>query len=88
MDEREKLARARQQVAAMTGFYFHLAVFVVVIGLLFIINAMAGKVWWVQWPLIGWGLFVLAHGAVVFGNIPGFIRNWQQRKTKELADRM
>jgi hypothetical protein len=30
MDEREKLARATRQVEAITGFYIHLVVFVLV----------------------------------------------------------
>ena len=62
MDEKEKLARAKRMVVAMTGFYIHLAVFIVVIALLFIINSASSGPWWVQWVLIGWGAFVLAHG--------------------------
>jgi hypothetical protein len=88
MEEHEKLAKARQKVEAMTGFYAHLAVFVFVMALLFAINASVGKVWWVQWPLIGWGAGVLAHAAIVFGAGPSFVRDWQLRKIKELKDKM
>jgi hypothetical protein len=88
MDDREKYERAQQQVAAMTGFYFHLTAFVLVMALLLFINATASSAWWVQWPFLGWGTFVLGHAVIVFGNVPGFISNWQRRKIKELADKM
>ena len=50
--EHEKLVRARQQVAAIMGFYIHLAVFLSVMALLLAINFAvyywAGSIWWVQ----------------------------------------
>ena len=88
MDEQEKLSRARQEVEAMTGFYIHLAAFVVVNALLFVINAVSGAAWWVQWPILGWGIGIIAHALAVFGRWPNFVTNWQLRKMKELKDRM
>ena len=88
MDEHEKLSRASQKVEAMTGFYIHLAAFVVVNALLFVINTLSGEAWWVQWPIFGWGIGIIAHALAVFGRWPIFITNWQLRKTKELKDRM
>ncbi|MGE0850237.1 MAG: 2TM domain-containing protein [Hyphomicrobiaceae bacterium] len=89
MDEHEKAAKAMRQVEAMTGFYIHLVVFVFVMVALFLVNLLASPdVWWVQWPLLGWGLGVLLHGLAVFGEVPRFIANWQLRKAKELKDRM
>ena len=70
MDEHEKLERARQQVNVLLGFYIHLAVFVATMALLLVINFAvyywANSVWWVQWPCLVWGIFVLAHALVVF----------------------
>ncbi len=88
MDEREKLARATQQVEAITGFYIHFVVFVVVMVLLLVINWTVSPFWWAQWPLLGWGLGVLLHAWAVFGQVPRFITNWQLRKIKQLKDRM
>lgn len=88
MDEREKLARATQQVEAITGFYIHFVVFVVVMVSLLVINWAASPFWWVQWPLLGWGLGVLLHAWAVFGQVPHFITNWQLRKIKQLKDKM
>lgn len=45
----------------LMGFYIHLTVYVAVMALLVAINALTGGPWWVQWPLIGWGLGILGH---------------------------
>lgn len=88
MNEHEKLTRAKQRVEAITGFYIHLAVFVLVMTILFVVNLTVGEFWWVQWPLLGWGTGLLAHAALIFGKGPSFIRNWQIRKIHELKDKM
>jgi hypothetical protein len=88
MDEHEKLARAKQQVNALMGFYIHLAVFVVVMALLLVINVAASPIWWVQWPFLGWGIGVLAHAFAVFGQTPDFVAGWRLRKIKQFKDRL
>jgi fatty acid desaturase len=88
MSQEEKLARARRQVAALKAFYIHLFVFVAVILLLAVINAAPGGPWWVLWVLLGWGIGVLAHGLFVFVGSSGRVAEWEQRKARELADRM
>jgi hypothetical protein len=88
MDEHEKLALAKQRVEAMTGFYIHLTAFIIVNAILFIIDAMSGPGWWVQWPILGWGIGIVVHALVVFGRSPNFITNWQLRKIRELKERM
>jgi fatty acid desaturase len=84
----EKLARARRQVAAIKAFYVHLFVFAAVIVLLAIVNAATGGPWWVLWVLLGWGIGVLAHGLFVFAGSSRRVAEWEQRKVRELADRM
>jgi hypothetical protein len=89
MNEHEKAAKAARQVEALTGFYIHLAVFVLVMVVLLVANMLATPdVWWVQWPFLGWGIGVLVHALVVFRTMPNFIIKWQLRKIKELKDRM
>ena len=90
MNEHEKAAKAAQQVEAITGFYIHFVVFVLVMILLVVINWMtvADLGWWVQWPFLGWGLGVVLHAWGVFGTMPNFIARWQLRKIKELKDKM
>ncbi len=88
MDEQAKLARAKQKVEAMMGFYIHLIVFTLVIILLFAINYADGPDWWVQWPLLGWGIGIAVHAFAVFGRMPNRITLWQLRKIRDLKERM
>ena len=88
MNEHEKAVKAAQQVQKITAFYIHLGGFLLVIGLLLVVNWFATPdVWWVQWPFLGWGLAVLGHALCAFGAMPNYVRAWQLRKTKELSDR-
>ena len=88
MNEEAKLNRARRNVAAIKGFYTHLLVYVLVMALLFFINIAVSSVWWVQWPLLGWGIGVLAHGLAVFAQVPPrWVSNWEARKIEELKEK-
>jgi hypothetical protein len=89
MTEGAKLDRARHEVAAIKGFYIHLLVYVLVMALLFLINVAASSIWWVHWPLLGWGTGVLAHGLAVLGRVPPrWVSKWEARKIQELKDKM
>jgi fatty acid desaturase len=88
ISQEERLARARQQVAAIKGFYLHLFVFAAVVLGLAVINAVTRGRWWVQWVFLGWGIGVLAHALFVFVGGSRLVADWEQRKTRELADRM
>jgi hypothetical protein len=88
MDANANLALARRQVAVIKGFYVHLVVFVLVMGVLLAIDTMTGPDWWVQWPLLGWGAGLLAHAFVVFGHSPGFIANWETNKIADVKRRL
>jgi hypothetical protein len=89
VNEHEKAAKAAQRVEAITGFYIHLVVFVLVMALLLAVNWLGTPdIWWVQWPFLGWGIGVLLHAFAVFGSMPNYIANWQLRKIKELKDKM
>ncbi len=49
------------------GFYVHAAVYAVVNALLVGINfATSSEHLWFKWPLLGWGIGLLAHGVVAF----------------------
>jgi fatty acid desaturase len=88
LSQEEKLAKARQQVAAIKAFYLHLFVFAAVVALLAVINATTGGPWWVLWVLFGWGIGILAHWLFVIALGSRFVADWEERKTRELADRM
>lgn len=59
--------RARLRAGAKLGFYIHLLVYVLVNSLLLAINLQLtpGRVWFL-WPLCGWGVGIICHGASVF----------------------
>lgn len=85
--EEKRLARARERVAQIKGFYAHLIIFVAVLVLLFAVDASTGGNWWVQWVFLGWGIGVLAHAFAIFGSAPGFISRWEERKVREYMDK-
>ena len=86
--ERDKLARAKRQVAVIKAFYIHLFVFVLVMAILLGVNVATRSIWWVQWPLLGWGTVILGHAFAVYGHLPRAIRQWEIRKIRELKDKM
>jgi len=64
----EKLARRR--AGAKMGWYIHAFVYVLVnIGLVGL-SAAKGHTW-AMYPLMGWGLGLLIHGAVIWFLAPG-----------------
>ena len=83
-----KYIEAKRQVDAMKGFYIHLLVFVCVMSGLVGINVLTKTDWWVQWPLLGWGVGILGHGIGVFMPIQLFGREWEERKIKERMEKM
>jgi hypothetical protein len=79
-------ARARRRLAAEKGFYVHLATYVIVIGSLFLMNAVSGSRWWFVWPALGWGIGILVHALVTFGLIGFMGREWERRRLNELIE--
>ena len=64
----EKLARRR--AGAKMGWYIHAFVYVLVnIGLVGLSAAKGHS--WAMYPLMGWGLGLLVHGAVIWLLAPG-----------------
>lgn len=69
--------QAERRVRAKLGFYWHLAAYVLVNGLLIVIYLITGPVPgfysypWFIWPMFGWGIGLLFHflGTFVFGNV-------------------
>ncbi|MBP2031175.1 hypothetical protein J2755_002123 [Methanohalophilus levihalophilus] len=84
MEEKdEKLLRAQKRVKEIKGFYLHLAIYSVIMLLLFFIDYSAGGGWWVQWPIIGWGIAVMIHGIT----ISKFGKGWEDKKIKDIMEK-
>jgi hypothetical protein len=68
--------QAERRVKAKLGFYWHLASYVLVNGLLIMIYLVTGPIPnfysypWFVWPMFGWGIGLLFHflGIFVFSN--------------------
>ncbi len=89
MNEEEKYQKARQRVEELKGFYIHLLIYLLInCGLLSINLIFVPGHLWFFWPLLGWGIGIVAHGLAVFG-FGGFLgREWEEKKIKELMDKM
>lgn len=48
-------------VEKQRGFRIHLIVFVAVMAGLIVLNLVLGAPYWFQWPLLGWGIGIIAH---------------------------
>lgn len=83
-----RYVEAKRHVEAVKGFYVHFAIFIVIMAGLVAINALTKSEWWVQWPLLGWGLGVIGHAVGVFMPVKKFGREWEERKIKERMAKM
>ena len=89
MTEEQKMRKARQQVEMMTGFYVHVAIYVLVNAILVAVNwATSPEEWWAQWALLGWGAGLVAHALLVFLPVQGSFERWKARKIREARARM
>jgi fatty acid desaturase len=87
MADDQEYRRAKRRVKAIKGFYVHVFVFVLVMAILLVVDVVQvanGGVWWVQWPLLGWGAAIVVHAAVVFGLAGWMGPDWEEAKIKEL----
>ena len=88
MDDQARYAAARKRVRQLRGFYVHLTVYVLVNVLLLVINlASSPGVLWFYWPLLGWGIGIVAHAASVFGTGRFLGKEWEERKIRELMEK-
>ena len=86
IDEQEEKTLA--YVRDIKGFYNHLIHYVLVIGVLFIINLMTGSgYWWVVWPMLGWGIGIVSHAINVFELFSFFGPQWEKRQVEKRLGR-
>ncbi|ACG78125.1 conserved hypothetical protein [Phenylobacterium zucineum HLK1] len=66
-DDAELRRLAVRRADMKLGFRTHLMAYAIVNAGLALINILTSPGdWWVQWPMFGWGLGLVAHGAVVY----------------------
>jgi transcriptional regulator with XRE-family HTH domain len=80
--------RAFKEVRNLRGWYIHALQYVVVIGALFVLNASMSKgVWWVQWPALGWGIGLMAHGLSISKRNRLFGPDWERQQIEKRIGR-
>jgi hypothetical protein len=47
------------------GFRYHFLAYVIVNAILIVVNLMHPEHLWFFWPLLGWGIGIVAHGYAV-----------------------
>jgi hypothetical protein len=88
VDEKERYDRARKRVEEIKGFYVHLIVYIFVNLGLFLLNILSSReTLWFYWPLLGWGVGLVAHGISVFGLRGVFGPTWEERKIREIMEK-
>ena len=85
MTREERYEQARRRVRELRYFYRSLTTYVVVMVALFFVDLASGDGWWVYWPALGWGAFLLLHALRVFA--PGKGSRWEERKIRQIMDR-
>jgi len=87
-DESVRYLAAKERVEQLRGFYIHLAVFVMINLFLFGLNMATDRNdLWFYWPLLGWGIGIVAHALTVFVFNGQFGKGWEERKIAELMEK-
>ena len=80
--------REARQILKRRTFYLHLSVYVAVNLMLIAIWALVGGGFpWFLFPLMGWGIGLVAHGAYALGSGRFLGEAWQERKIREEMER-
>ena len=88
MEQEEKYARAKKRVKEIKGFYTHLLIYVAVMILLIVFDLRDGGNYWFYWPLLGWGIAIVAHAINLFG-LGGFLGwDWEKQKIQEEMNKL
>ena len=82
MPEQGTLAGTQPVARRKVGLYIHATVYAVVNALLITINlSTAPEQLWFHWPLVGWGIGLLAHAAAAF-SLSGRRREWRATRRR------
>jgi len=87
-EENIKYQSAKEKIRAVKIFYIDLLVFVLVNLFLFLLNTTftPEKLWFI-WPLMGYGIGIIAHAILVFGFRRPYGLGWKEKKIKEIMEK-
>ncbi len=84
-DEKNMYLKAQKRVDDIKGFYGNLTSYIVVnIGLMVLNLVTSPSHLWFFYPMIGWGIGVVANGMSVFNYMPFLSSDWEEKKIQEL----
>ncbi len=76
--------RAKKRMKEIKSFYGNLIAYCIIIPFLTIVNLITSpKNIWFIWPMLGWGMGLVAHGMGAFA----VGKNWEEKKIKELMEK-
>ncbi|WP_394133028.1 2TM domain-containing protein [Shewanella maritima] len=80
--------QAIEYVKDLKGFYGSLTAFAIFIPFIFILNYMISpQYYWAWWALIGWGIGIVIHGALVFELFSFHDANWERKQVEKRLGR-
>lgn len=83
----ENYAQAKKRMHQLKAFYNNLISYIVVMIFLVVINYFTTPtVWWVIFPALIWGIFVVIQGVGVYSKRGLFSKEWEDKKIKEYMD--
>lgn len=83
-DEDRAYERAQKRVKELKSFYGNLISYCIVIPFLIILNLISSpRSIWFYWPMLGWGIGLVAHGMSVFAIGKG----WEEKKIREILEK-
>ncbi|WP_318455195.1 2TM domain-containing protein [Photobacterium leiognathi] len=80
--------KALEYVKGIKIFYSNLTSYVLVIGMLFVINYFTGPdYWWAVWPALGWGIGIVSHALSAFEVVNVFGPDWERKQVEKRLGR-
>lgn len=83
-DKDKAYERAQKRVKDLKSFYGNLTSYCIIIPFLIIINLMTSpEEIWFYYPMLGWGIGIVAHGMSVFA----VGKKWEEKKIKQILEK-
>jgi transcriptional regulator with XRE-family HTH domain len=80
--------QALEYVRDLKGFYHHLAMYVVIVGALFVVNYLSSPhYYWAWWAAMGWGIGVASHAISVFEVFNFLGAEWERKQVEKRLGR-
>ncbi|WP_116787291.1 2TM domain-containing protein [Flavobacterium psychrotrophum] len=87
-NEQDAYKRARKKVREIKGFYINVVCYCTIIPILIYVNlTFVPEFHWFWFSALGWGTGLMFHGFSAFGIVPGFSKDWEERKLREFMEK-